>query len=405
MIDKSTGRTAIVDPGDGARCLAHFKDLQLQYDEAKAARVESGGDAQSGDGGGASLDGALLGQVQNRPELTTALVTHHHLDHAGGLAALRAAVAELRVIAGQKEAVPHTNAPTTHGARMWLGATEIDVLSAPCHTRGHVLFHVHGPTAKRGGPPPPGAGARGFAGSGALFSGDTLFLAGCGRFFEGDAEDMYYVLNTVLRPLPAETPVFCGHEYAVDNLRFALWIDPGNRDVQVRGWSAPAARRGGGGRQEGRRPRTRALSQDKLAWALRARGEGLATVPSLLAEERTYNPFMRVHVPSLRAAGEASGGGGAAAALHAHAWSSPPIAVSEALRSGAAGGGGASGSSSSGEPREALAEVPALAGLRALKNAKAHLKSQPPEPPPLPLPGGGAVRGGAEGARTPYADL
>jgi len=84
VIDKSTGRTAIVEHQvTTPRCLAHFKDLQLQYDEAKAARVESGGDAQSGDDGMASLDGALLDQVQNRPELTTALVTHHHLDHAG----------------------------------------------------------------------------------------------------------------------------------------------------------------------------------------------------------------------------------------------------------------------------------------------------------------------------------
>ena len=233
IVDKSTGRAAIVDPGDGQRCLVHMKDLQMQFDELKASRAESSGNESSTSTGNLSHDRTMLGQVLNRPELTTALITHHHLDHAGGLSALRAAVPELRIIAGQKEAVPHTNAPATHGARVWLGATEIDILVAPCHTRGHILFHTHGPTAKRGGPPPPGAGSRGFVGSGALFTGDTLFIGGCGRFFEGGAEDMHYALYTVLRPLPAETPIFCGHEYTVDNLKFALWIDPGNRDVQV----------------------------------------------------------------------------------------------------------------------------------------------------------------------------
>jgi hypothetical protein len=84
---------------------------------------------------------------------------------------------------------------------------------------------------------------------------------------------MHTALYSTLRPVPPETPVFCGHEYAVDNLRFALWVDRGNKAVE-----------------------------EKLAWAMRRRSERRATVPSLLMEERQHNPFMRVHVPSLRAA-------------------------------------------------------------------------------------------------------
>jgi glyoxylase-like metal-dependent hydrolase (beta-lactamase superfamily II) len=168
VIDKSTGRTAIVDPGDGKRCLDHLKDVQLQYDELKATQRERGASGNSSPSGTritfssdqtmllqartrvrsrtvlaifvmlSSIAPVSVLQVQNRPELTTALVTHHHLDHSGGIPALKQAVPELRIIAGQKEAVPQTNAPATHGARVWLGATEIDVLATPCHTRGEV---------------------------------------------------------------------------------------------------------------------------------------------------------------------------------------------------------------------------------------------------------------------------
>ncbi len=105
----------------------------------------------------------------------------------------------------------------------------------------------------------------------ALFTGDTLFVGGCGRFFEGSGEDMYKALFKTLAPLPNDTRVYCGHEYTVSNLRFALRVDPGNKALK-----------------------------NKLTWAETQRKAKRFTVPSTLGEERSYNPFMRVHLDAIK---------------------------------------------------------------------------------------------------------
>lgn len=87
----------------------------------------------------------------------------------------------------------------------------------PCHTAGHVLYEVND---NKGSTP-------------SLFTGDTLFVAGCGRFFEGTAKQMYHALIEVVAKLPQETKVYCGHEYTQKNLEFAQTIEPKNSAIEV----------------------------------------------------------------------------------------------------------------------------------------------------------------------------
>lgn len=100
----------------------------------------------------------------------------------------------------------------------------------------------------------------------AVFTGDTLFLSGCGRFFEGTAEQMYSALIEKLSALPDETDVFCGHEYSLQNLKFANHVEPENIAIQ-----------------------------NKIEWSKNKRLASEPTVPSTIAEEKQINPFMRVH--------------------------------------------------------------------------------------------------------------
>ncbi|NWW46180.1 HAGHL protein, partial [Pedionomus torquatus] len=130
------------------------------------------------------------------------------------------------------------------------GAIRVRCLFTPCHTSGHMCYFMW----EDGSPDAP-----------ALFSGDTLFVGGCGRFFEGTAEQMYTNLTQILGTLPKETKVFCGHECTVRNLKFALKVEPENEIVKK-----------------------------KLAWAKQRDDEDLPTVPSTLQEEFLYNPFLRV---------------------------------------------------------------------------------------------------------------
>jgi hydroxyacylglutathione hydrolase len=113
-------------------------------------------------------------------------------------------------------------------------------------------------------------GAVAYVAEGAAFTGDTLFAAGCGRLFEGTAAQMYESLNQKLGALPDDTRIYCGHEYTLNNLRFAETLEPDNREIAT-----------------------------KLAWAKQQREKGLPTLPSTLGEERRTNPFMRVQEPGV----------------------------------------------------------------------------------------------------------
>ncbi|KAH9144362.1 hypothetical protein AeRB84_011685 [Aphanomyces euteiches] len=178
------------------------------------------------------------------------LTTHGHADHTGGNETLAAKYPDIAVYGPHNEVIPALTKPMRGGEEFKLGAMSVEVLSVPCHTKGHLAYVISGDPDT-----PP-----------LLFPGDTLFIGGCGRFFEGTAEDMYHALYEVLLRLPKETKVYCGHEYTMSNLRFALSVDP-----------------------------TNAALREKINWAKLRRSKNLPTIPSTLREEMTYNPFLRVH--------------------------------------------------------------------------------------------------------------
>ena len=192
--------------------------------------------------------------------VTHVLTTHKHWDHAQGNTDITRHFPHVQVVGGEIDQVTACTHPVKHGDRLTLGSnTEVTVHLTPCHTRGHVLYHVTS------------GGSSGGGGSSAVFTGDTLFIAGCGRFFEGTAAQMHHNLNTVIAGLPADTAVYCGHEYTQSNLEFAAWVEPSNTAVK-----------------------------DKLAWARQRREGKQTTLATTVGEERSINPFMRVNEVAVR---------------------------------------------------------------------------------------------------------
>lgn len=173
IVDKETGRMAAVDPGDAKRVLSHVGVLQAAWDSVHnvAGCIPDGKRstvADSTDDGDDSLTArtevampagppppaaaaALLSTVRCRPELSTVLITHNHPEAAGGNKALREALPDVRVVAPAREAVVGATAVATHGAKLFLGRTEIDALATPAHTAGGMCYYLHGPSAAGSG--------------------------------------------------------------------------------------------------------------------------------------------------------------------------------------------------------------------------------------------------------------
>jgi len=190
-------------------------------------------------------------------QLDTILITHHHPDHIGGVADLVARTGA-QVFGPARESLPFDHQAVSGGDTVRLPGLGLSfvVLDVPGHTAGHVAYYGHG----------------------AVFCGDTLFSGGCGRLFEGTAEQMLASLDA-LAALPDDTRVYCAHEYTLANLRFALAVEPANADL--RAWQAEAA-------------------------ALRERN--VPTVPTTIGREKRVNPFLRARAPAIRRAAEAHAG-------------------------------------------------------------------------------------------------
>ncbi|WNK00737.1 hydroxyacylglutathione hydrolase [Thalassospiraceae bacterium LMO-JJ14] len=195
------------------------------------------------------VDPAVAGPVLDTLEqtgwtLTHILNTHHHNDHTGGNMELKNATG--CTIVGpraDKDRIPGIDVEVGDGDTYTMGAASATVFDVPGHTRGHIAYW--------------------FADSDALFCGDTLFVMGCGRLFEGTPAQMVNSLAK-FEALPGETRVYCAHEYTQSNGRFALSVDPDNDDL------------------------IKLMDEvnDK-------RARGIPTVPSTLAQERRTNPFLR----------------------------------------------------------------------------------------------------------------
>ncbi len=182
------------------------------------------------------------------------LVTHHHADHVGGLAALRPHL-QGPVIGTGSEGIQGLDRQVVEGESVELLGQRFEVLEVPGHTAGHVAFFLRDPTD--GSAP-------------ILFCGDTLFSGGCGRLFEGTPAQMLDSLDK-LAALPGEARVCCAHEYTLSNLKFAQAVDPENEDLS-----------------------------DYVARCKALREQALPTLPSSIATERRINPFLRADEAALR---------------------------------------------------------------------------------------------------------
>lgn len=185
--------------------------------------------------------------------LTHIFNTHWHPDHAGGNLALKKKWG-CAIIGPKGEAakIPGIDQPAGEGDDIMLGASKAMVRETPGHTLGHIIYH--------------------FPDDGVAFVGDTIFAMGCGRLFEGTAEQMWSSLS-MIADFPDDTKLYCAHEYTKANAAFALTVDPQNSTLK-----------------------TRAAEVDAL------RAKNIPTVPTTVARERATNPFLRAADPALQAA-------------------------------------------------------------------------------------------------------
>mmetsp|Transcript_127625 Transcript_127625/g.272109 ORF Transcript_127625/g.272109 Transcript_127625/m.272109 type:complete len:256 (-) Transcript_127625:246-1013(-) len=216
LIDEKSGKAATVDPAEAAVVLA-----AAQHEKA---------------------------------DLTAIFTTHKHYDHAGGNAEVASKVPGLKVYGGRADAVEACTHPLDHDDIFEVGSIKVRALHTPGHTRGSISYYC----TEEGKP------------GGLVFTGDTMFVGGCGRIFECTPADLHRSLTEVLGSLPKETEVYVGHEYTVKNLQFANAVERDSESLQK-----------------------------MLRWAQDQQLARKYTVPSTLQNEWLINPFMRANDPKL----------------------------------------------------------------------------------------------------------
>eukprot|EP01080_Neovahlkampfia_damariscottae_P010641 gene10641-3264_t len=217
IIDKKTEEAAIVDPAEPSNIIPVLKKLK-------------------------STTNFKLSKI---------LTTHKHWDHAGGNVEMKKEFPQLEVYGSKVDEIPELTNPVDEGDVFYIGEIKVEILFTPCHTKGHVLYLAS------------------CNGQKALFTGDTLFSGGCGRFFEGDAKQMQSAMDKISK-LDNETELYFGHEYTASNLKFALSVEPNNEELKK-----------------------------KMENVLKLREEGKFTTPSTVGDEKTFNPFLRTNVQQL----------------------------------------------------------------------------------------------------------
>lgn len=210
IVNKHNNKALVIDPGDAQPVLAYLNQHHL--------------------------------------ELRGILLTHHHWDHTNGVSELLRSF-KVPVIASESSCLDEVTYPVSDGQCVTIedGFPFMVALAIPGHTLDHMAYHM----------------------ANALFCGDTLFGAGCGRLFEGTPEQMYHSLQK-LAALPKQTQIYCGHEYTLANLHFAAMVEPSNQAIDQR--------------------------IDKVK-ALRK--SDIPSLPSVLKDEIATNPFLRCHIPEV----------------------------------------------------------------------------------------------------------
>lgn len=175
-------------------------------------------------------------------QLTQVLNTHWHPDHTGGNAAIQSATGSPITAPAEAERVSKVDRVVAEGDRVRVCGAEAVVWDIPAHTAGHIAYY--------------------FESEGMIFVGDTMFAMGCGRLFEGTAQQMHANLQRIAA-LPDDVRIYCGHEYTLSNARFAAHAFPDNKDIA-----------------------------DRLRHVEQERSEARPTVPTTVAMERLTNPFL-----------------------------------------------------------------------------------------------------------------
>lgn len=180
---------------------------------------------------------------QKNIEPVAILITHYHHDHIGGIAHLLEQYPQLPVYGPSNEPISTLTNKVAHADVINLPHinSPLLVLDTKGHTAGHISYYTND----------------------SLFCGDTLFANGCGRIFNGTADDLHHSLQQIAK-LPPETKIYCAHEYTLDNIGFAKWVEPDNKDL---------------------------LERESQCWVLIDNNK--PTVPTLLSDELKTNPFLR----------------------------------------------------------------------------------------------------------------
>eukprot|EP01017_Pseudomicrothorax_dubius_P008095 TRINITY_DN12631_c0_g1_i1.p1 TRINITY_DN12631_c0_g1~~TRINITY_DN12631_c0_g1_i1.p1 ORF type:complete len:315 (+),score=47.41 TRINITY_DN12631_c0_g1_i1:61-945(+) len=194
--------------------------------------------------------------------ITHIFLTHKHWDHARDANKLRKSLeqkqkSKIEVISGHDDHIEGSTQTIKSDSAFDYEDFELKVLTSPCHTRGHLMFYIESKTQP------------GESNQKVIFTGDTIFIGGCGKFFEGEAKEMYLNFQK-LKSLPKDTKIYCGHEYTVSNLEWSSQIEYTNPHISK-----------------------------KLKWAREVRSRGDFTIPSTIEEELLTNVFIRCDTPEV----------------------------------------------------------------------------------------------------------